>query len=533
MEDDYELGEDLGSGFFATVRKGKCRKTGKTVAIKIVPKNKQTAESIRHEAAVLKRVSMHKRIASLEAFYETDDEFYIVMEFVAGGDLLEHLMEHGAMSEADTATLVSELAGAIALLHAQGVCHADIKPENLLLTNDGHIKLVDFGLSAQFEGNERVDPNKGGSPGTWHYFAPEVFKAGEPGLPHDIWGLGVLTFIMLTAAHPFDDAGEADNERIMKNVTSAEPQWDANGEWQASDGAREFVRQLLRKDPTARLTIEQLLQHPWIMGEAADARSGGGGGGGGGNGGSAAEARAREERRRTFRAQSARLRTACFSLVLQQLAAERAAAEQQAADDDGLRRSISQRRGRAALKRHSSVRGPMLEGAMLARTFHQFDRDAKGYIAPLDLQRVLSSFGQSGDGDDWMAGVTEGDREGRRITYGSFVRMMTHTVKQAAEQGEYVFRAGDEVRFFYALLHGEVEVVDQHGAVLNTLRAGEYFGENSLLEGRKTRSVSVRCATPCELFKLSKDDFEAAFADDLRGFKREWHWYYEKETTEL
>ena len=156
LEDDYELGPVLGSGHFATVRRGQCIDTGKEVAIKVVPKSRQTAASIRHEAAVLKRVSMHKRIASLEALYETDDHFYIVMEYVAGGELFDHLCDHGAMTEREAATLVSELAGAIAILHAQGVCHADIKPENLLLTTDGHVKLVDFGLSCQFEGNKRI-----------------------------------------------------------------------------------------------------------------------------------------------------------------------------------------------------------------------------------------------------------------------------------------------------------------------------------------------------------------------------------------
>ena len=171
------LPRQLGNGHFASVHRGRCRRTGKEVAIKIVPKSKQTAASIRHEAAVLKRVSMHKRIASLEALYETPDCFYIVMEYVGGGELFDHLCDHGAMTEREAATLVSELAGAIAILHAQGMCHADIKPENLLLTSDGHVKLVDFGLSCQFDRRTggRVDPNvNGSSVGTMAYWAPEV-----------------------------------------------------------------------------------------------------------------------------------------------------------------------------------------------------------------------------------------------------------------------------------------------------------------------------------------------------------------------
>lgn len=180
--DDYEIGAELGNGHFASVHRGRCRKTGREVAIKIVPKSRQTAASIRHEAAVLKRVSMHRRIASLEALYETPQCFYIVMEYVSGGELFDHLCDHGAMTEREAATLVSELAGAIAILHAQGMCHADIKPENLLLTADGHVKLVDFGLSCQFDRSTggRVDPNaNGASVGTMAYWAPEV-RAHRP-----------------------------------------------------------------------------------------------------------------------------------------------------------------------------------------------------------------------------------------------------------------------------------------------------------------------------------------------------------------
>jgi CRP-like cAMP-binding protein len=152
-----------------------------------------------------------------------------------------------------------------------------------------------------------------------------------------------------------------------------------------------------------------------------------------------------------------------------------------------------------------------------------------------DLQRVLNGHGLSGVGGDWMAGATDGDREGRRVTYGSFVRLMSHTVKRAHAQGEYLFKQGDEVRGFnalweavsshpipshpiashptpshpipshpipshpisshpivqvrdfYCLLSGEVEVVRHSGRyseqLLNTLRAGEHSGENLTTPG--------------------------------------------------
>ena len=96
VDDDYELGAEVGSGCFAVVRRGRCRRTGKEVAIKVIRKSKQTDESVRQECGVLQRVSMHRCIASLEAFYEDLDCFYIVMEYVDGGDVFERLLEHGA-----------------------------------------------------------------------------------------------------------------------------------------------------------------------------------------------------------------------------------------------------------------------------------------------------------------------------------------------------------------------------------------------------------------------------------------------------
>ena len=157
IDDDYDLGAKIGAGAYANVFVGTCRKTGEQFAIKVIPRQRGREGSaadaqIRREVSILERVSMHKCIAKLEAFYETPNAFYVVMEYVSGGELLEHLCEHGALTEKQAVNLFQEIGGAVALLHAQGLCHADIKPENLLLTADKkNVKLVDFGLSGAFE----------------------------------------------------------------------------------------------------------------------------------------------------------------------------------------------------------------------------------------------------------------------------------------------------------------------------------------------------------------------------------------------
>ena len=283
----------------------------------------------------------------------------------------------------------------------------------------------------------------------------------------------------------------------------------------------QLVKGLLRKDPECRLTVEELLQHPWLKTASPTAHRPIGGA--------------------QFSRSTARLRTAVFATILQQQAEE--AALPAVPSSERLSRTVS-----AKLKRqHSSLRGPMLESDVLVRAFHEFDREEKGYITEADLQRVLSQkLGAAklarGDAAAILQGAASSDVDGRRVMYGSFVRLMGETVKQLLRPGEHVFKRGEpvryshlvrvnphpnphphpnpkpnpnQVRYFYLLLSGEVEVVDAQGAVVSTLRAGEYFGENALLERRKQRNSSLRCKStgPCEVLKLSADDFEAGLPE--------------------
>ena len=128
---------------------------------------------------------------------------------------------------------------------------------------------------------------------------------------------------------------------------------------------------------------------------------------------------------------------------------------------------------------------------------------------------MLAGFGRA-DEQICIQGASGESRVGDRVTYGNFIRMMSHTIKQAHGKGEYIFQQGDPVRFFYCLLEGEVEIVtptgpDGSSKSYNRLLAGESFGENSLLRGSNQRVSSVRCTTPVEVLQLSKEDFEAVF----------------------
>lgn len=493
IDEDYEFGKQLGTGTYGRVYKGTCKKTGRPVAIKALSRRKDTEEVVRAEVEALRRVSLHRSICEIIDFYEAPTCFYIVMEFVDGGELLDHIIDVGTYSEHKAAAMFKEVGSALALLHAQGMCHSDIKPENLLLTKDGEVRLVDFGLACDANRDDDVSKNRRG---TWPYWAPETIEHGKMGLPADMWALGVVLFITLGGYHPFDAEGEADPKKTSHGVKTKPPDFSAPVWDKVSWQAKHLVKGLLTKDPAERLSIEQLLQHPWVV---AGGRPG-------------------VRRTMTTSAElTAGLRAAVFATILQQ---------QMAAGQDLWVKSSRERSHR--LRQKGTVRAEMLDAELLGRAFSAFDVDAKGYITEKDLRRVLDGWGQQ-EADEALRSIllggAEGDRAGSRVTYGSFISLMRLLDKQHVPPNELIVRAGEELSCFYALLSGEVVVQRESDAsdgdgkpgkpqTVNVLRAGQdcYFGENELL-GKTAAATSVRCTAKdgCELLKLSKADFYAGF----------------------
>ena len=330
-----------------------------------------------------------------------------------------------------------------------------------------------------------------GHTGTVQFFAPETIASRTMGLPSDLWALGVVLFMTVGGYHPFDGQGEADIETTAKNIRHQEADFD-DPVWQSvSEPCKNLLHRLLCKDPEERLTIEQLLQHPWVRsGGKAD----------GAQGGTTAQGGAKDP--------TAGLRAAVFATILQQQVQEQA--------------FWRARQGRSKrLRARRSVRAQMLDRELLWKAFNEFDKERKGYITADDLRRVLLGWGQEEAAEaiqTMLAGCAGGDREGSRVTYGNYISMMGLIDKGYAAPGETILREGDAVDHFYALLSGKVEVLGSGGGgVVNVVRAGEdcYFGETELLD-KRAKSHTVRCAADaldgCELLKLAKADFEAGFA---------------------
>eukprot|EP00903_Cladosiphon_okamuranus_P011878 g11157.t1 len=221
-------------------------------------------EEFLHELSALKAIhdaGGHPNIEGMREMFEDDQYYYLVLELVSGGELFEHLIRHGAYSEQTAATILRDLAGALRFLHRKGIVHADLKPENLMLSS------WDEDDAKELKRGDTVN-------GTPAYWPPELVEAEDEGIPYtfnaaaDMWAIGVIMFIMLAGTHPFDLEGGASDVEILRRVVNAEvPTSGVTNH--LSEAALDLVRKLLEKDPRKRLTADAMLRHPWTTGEQA------------------------------------------------------------------------------------------------------------------------------------------------------------------------------------------------------------------------------------------------------------------------
>jgi serine/threonine protein kinase len=196
----FDLLRELGRGGFGVVFEARDRELGRIVALKAIrPGPRPLAEArrrwLRQEAEAVAQLS-HPNIVTLHDLGTSERGPYLVLEMLHGETLQERLAR-GALPAAEAVAVAVDLARALAHAHAHGVLHRDLKPSNVFLTEDGEVKVLDFGL-AHFFGTSGM--RGGGTPG---YMAPEQWR-GDPEDPRtDVFGLGVLLFEMLTARLPY------------------------------------------------------------------------------------------------------------------------------------------------------------------------------------------------------------------------------------------------------------------------------------------------------------------------------------------
>ncbi len=204
----YKVTDRVGDGGMGCVYRAEDLKTGETVAIKQLhddlTEDAQMLERFRREAQALRRLK-HPGIVQIVDTVEENGRHYLVMEFMAGGDLFQ-MLQRKRLSVRRVVEMAISLADALAATHALNIIHRDLKPENILFDECGNPHLSDFG-TALLRDSARITLD-GHAVGTMNYISPEVVQYQTIDQRADVWSLGVLMYEMLTRKLPFNDASK-------------------------------------------------------------------------------------------------------------------------------------------------------------------------------------------------------------------------------------------------------------------------------------------------------------------------------------
>ncbi|KAL7753400.1 cytochrome c oxidase subunit 1 [Sorochytrium milnesiophthora] len=230
-------------------------------AMKVLKKSEvvrlRQVEHMNSEKAILAQIN-HPFIVNLQCTYQDAKCLYMLLDYVPGGELFSHLRRAGRFNRETTRFYASEIVTAIEHLHDRNIIYRDLKPENLLLDAEGHIKIADFGFA------KKVEDRTYTLCGTPEYLAPEIIQGRGHGKPVDWWALGILIFEMLAGYPPFyDDNAYGVYEKILGGRIHFPSHFDV--------ASRDLVKRLLTADRTMRLGnlrggAEDVKSHPWFMG---------------------------------------------------------------------------------------------------------------------------------------------------------------------------------------------------------------------------------------------------------------------------
>lgn len=259
----YKFNDVIGGGHFGTVRLAhkKNSESKKLYAIKSISKRNITDKDF---GEMLKEVEIlasldHPNIIKFYETYNDDYYFHIVMEVARGKDIFDKIIEEGVLTEKTVAHITYKVLSALVYCHSKGISHRDIKPENILFekeTNEGEIKLIDFGLSKKYNEEKKMQTVLG----TPYYVAPEVLQ-GSYDQKCDIWSVGAFMYIMLTGEPPFNGK---DNNVIFKRIVNEEVSYPTEKFKNISSDAIDLLRKCLIKDPVNRISGEKALEHKWF-----------------------------------------------------------------------------------------------------------------------------------------------------------------------------------------------------------------------------------------------------------------------------
>ncbi|XP_064149255.1 ribosomal protein S6 kinase alpha-2 isoform X3 [Loxodonta africana] len=261
--DGYEIKEDIGVGSYSVCKRCVHKATDAEYAVKIIDKSKRDPSE---EIEILLRYGQHPNIITLKDVYDDGKYVYLVMELMRGGELLDRILRQRCFSEREASDVLCTITKTMDYLHSQGVVHRDLKPSNILYMDESgnpeSIRICDFGFAKQLraENGLLMTPCY-----TANFVAPEVLKRQGYDAACDVWSLGILLYTMLAGFTPFANGPDDTPEEILARIGSGKYAL-SGGNWDSiSDAAKDVVSKMLHVDPHQRLTVVQVLKHPWIV----------------------------------------------------------------------------------------------------------------------------------------------------------------------------------------------------------------------------------------------------------------------------
>lgn len=228
---------------------------GESVAVKAVFKSSLIASAnkrnLENQISISKTLD-HPFISFLYGCVEGTDTFYLLSEFGARGTLNDYILHTGKLKEADCVRIFCELLSAVRFMHRAGIAHRHLNPESVVLDEETHIRIIDFGAATRDESHL---PPKKTSPVA--FLPPEVIRGKPSGMKVDSWQLGVLLYFMSCGCLPFKDtSAQALATHIVRD--------DFTVPLGLSRELTDLIRRLLAKDPNERLDIDEAITHPWV-----------------------------------------------------------------------------------------------------------------------------------------------------------------------------------------------------------------------------------------------------------------------------
>ncbi|KAG6875377.1 hypothetical protein C0992_004070 [Termitomyces sp. T32_za158] len=266
---DYILSKTLGAGSMGKVKLATHSATGEKLAVKILPRthpgapptsekqaNKDASKEIRTlREAALSLLLHHPYICGMREMIVHQHHYYMVFEYVNGGQMLDYIIAHGRLRERVARKFARQIGSALEYCHRNNVVHRDLKIENILISHTGNIKIIDFGLSNLYDPAARLSTFCG----SLYFAAPELLNAKfYVGPEVDVWSFGVVLYVLVCGKVPFDDQSMPALHAKIKRGFVEYPVW-------LSAECKHLLSRMLVTTPTQRATLTEVLSHAWMV----------------------------------------------------------------------------------------------------------------------------------------------------------------------------------------------------------------------------------------------------------------------------